>query len=400
MHRIKTRQLINLVLLSLFLPALASGEEATFSATADGMAMINNNTAKARVMAIDDAIKKSVEQGVAALVSSEDIAFNLETIKDGIYSNATEYIQHYRVVSEKTTGNIYQITLDAVIIKSLLGDDLSALGLVSLPEQLPSLLLMVVEKNEIEKRDTFWWKKGRGKTGPTETENILKEIFSSRGFEVVSHGTAPEIKTSPGYNNEQLDTIQLLAFGEMFNADVILYGHVLTRVEDLKADAQATSTVTKISLLAIDREREETIGETANEEWATEDEIKRAGERSLFTALNEASIDVMTKIASFAGKEESEKLRTIEMTISGVTSYTAFVKFKDIIEKNISAIKEIAQRGIGGGKATLDIKIDDTAQHLADKLTMIGYEGFSIDITGISEENIEVLLKESESAGL
>ena len=396
--KIGKRALLSILsLFALSLPLLAGAEEKTLSATTDGMAMINKNTAKARASAIDDAIKKAVGHGVAALISSEDITFNQEAIEEGIYANSREYIQNYKVLSEKVTGNIYQITLDAVILKSLLSKDLSALGLVSLPENLPNILLMIVEKNEIEQVDTFWWKKGRDKAPLTETENIINEIFTSRGFDVVSHEKEGLPESVSGYGVEQPDTAQLVEFGKFFGADVILYGLLSTKPDEPASGQKTSSALTTVSFLILDRGKEETVGLTEKEEKAEAENINEAGKHSLFKALNEASTEAMTKMASFARGEVNEKLLNIEMVISGVTSYGAFIKFKDLIQKNIASIKEITQRGIGGGKATLDIKMDGTPRELADKLTLIAYEDFSIDITELSEAKIEILLKKADT---
>jgi hypothetical protein len=83
----------------------------------------------------------------------------------------------------------------------------------------------------------------------------------------------------------------------------------------------------------------------------------------------------------------------VQMVISGINSYSSFVKFKDILQSRIRGVNGVFQRSFGSGVATLDIEIKGSAQSLADELTMINYDGFSVDIVEISQNSINVQMR-------
>jgi hypothetical protein len=62
--------------------------------TAEGVgAVFGNDRAIARDQAIQDALRKAVEQAVGTLVSSETMVQNFQTLNDKIYTQTQGYIQ-------------------------------------------------------------------------------------------------------------------------------------------------------------------------------------------------------------------------------------------------------------------------------------------------------------------
>ena len=91
--------------------------------------------------------------------------------------------------------------------------------------------------------------------------------------------------------------------------------------------------------------------------------------------------------------DSSNVLTTIEMSISGISSYLNFMNFQKKILNEAKGIQKISQLGFSAGKAKLEIEMRGTAQTLADELTMIMYEGFLIDITETTGDKINIKMR-------
>jgi hypothetical protein len=83
----------------------------------------------------------------------------------------------------------------------------------------------------------------------------------------------------------------------------------------------------------------------------------------------------------------------IQVTVSGVSSYGHLVKFKNALAGKVRGVKSLHQRGFSSGVATLDVEFTGSAQGIADKLAMMQYEGFSVDITDIKQNSINIKMK-------
>ncbi|MFA4910895.1 MAG: flagellar assembly protein T N-terminal domain-containing protein, partial [Desulfobacteria bacterium] len=83
---------------------------------AEGMgAIVNNDKAIARDNAIEDALRKAVEQAVGTLVSSETMVENFQLLSDSIYTKTEGYIQKYKIISEAPAENIYKVNIEATV---------------------------------------------------------------------------------------------------------------------------------------------------------------------------------------------------------------------------------------------------------------------------------------------
>ncbi len=71
------------------------------SVIAEGVANIGNDPAAARDKAIEDALRRAVDQAVGAIVESETLTENYQLISDRIYSHSSGYVQTYNVISRK-----------------------------------------------------------------------------------------------------------------------------------------------------------------------------------------------------------------------------------------------------------------------------------------------------------
>ena len=94
---------------------------------AEGVGVIvAKETAVARDRALEDALRKAVEQAVGTMISSDTVVQNYQLLYDRIYSKSRGYIQNYQIVSEGKKGeNLYSVKIRASVSSGDIKDDLS-----------------------------------------------------------------------------------------------------------------------------------------------------------------------------------------------------------------------------------------------------------------------------------
>lgn len=391
----KINNFILLTMLFLLFPLNSVAEEPPYvTVNADGIAMIaGNNMAMARNQAINDALRKAVEEAVGSMVSAEMISLKFQLLDDQVYSKPQGYIQNYKVISEKPTGNLYQLTVQATVATDILKDDLSALGFLFTRKNMPKIIIMVAEQNIGQESFSYWWGAQEGQAGLTVTENALMENLIERGFNVIDHsavGDKADIDNAYRLENITKEAIKII--GNLYDAEVVIYGKALSRPVDRAMNSPTVSAEAEISLRAINTKNGEIIASVLVQGSAMHINDVTAGAEALRRTMDSLSEDLIIQIVDGWSKEASV-VTTIKMAISGIKSYTNFIRFKDILQKDVRSVKVVHHRSSGPGVATLDIEIKGSAQELADELTMISYEGFAIDITDITPESVDIKMR-------
>ena len=389
----KRRLFTSLLIFTLLFPFLSFAQEVTsISVTSDGISrIVKSNTAKARKNTINDALKKAVEQVIGTLLSGETIEQHSETLNDSIYSHAKGYIQNFKVLSEKVTGNLYQVTVQATIAPEILKNELTKLGLIISSKNLPKIIIMVSENNSKTDDPQYWWGKRSDKL--TVTGQILAARFLEKGFVVINHLSGIEANSIPQeYRNDSLSNEVIKEIGSLFGADLVIYGKALASFMDFTTNTDIVTAQADISLKAINTSDGKLVATAINHESAVHLSDYYAGAEALKKATEAMSERFLTKIVKSWRKSES-KGNAIKMVVSGIKSYIDFMNFKDILQNKVRGVSGVSQRGFSSGVATLNVELEGSAQNLADNLTLISYEGFAIDITGITERGMQIRMR-------
>ena len=389
----KTRLFTLLLIFTLFFPFLTSAQEVTsISVTSDGISkIVKSNTAKARGNTIDDALKKAVEQVIGTMLSSETIQQHSDTLNDRIYSHAKGYVQNFKVLSEKVTGNLYQMTVQATIAPEILKNELKRLGLIISAKNLPKVIIMVSESNSKTGDSRYWW--GKEDDNLTVTEQTLIAKLLEKGFTVINHLSGREENDIPEeYRNDSLSDEVIREIGSIFGADLVIYGKALASFMDFTTNKDIVTAQADISLKAVNTSERKLIATAINHESAAHINEYYAGVEALKKATEEMSERFLTKIIKTWSKTEI-KGNAIKMVISGIKSYADFMTFKDILQNKVRGVTNVSQRGFSSGVATLNVELEGSSQNLADNLTLISYEDFAIDITGITERGMQIRLR-------
>ncbi|TET67516.1 MAG: hypothetical protein E3J45_04760, partial [Candidatus Zixiibacteriota bacterium] len=205
---------------------ISAQEEITVTSTGLGV-IIAGDVGKARDEALNDALRKAVEQAVGTIISARSVVENAVLIQDNIYSKTSGYIKSYNLVREGKSVNIpntYEVAITATVSKASIKDDLAALGILIERKGFPRMMVLIEEKN-IEQHQ--WVREAHNLN---TAEQKVQEIFRNKGFEFVDQKTAfRNLQRDQEMAINRGDTEAAVALGNRSGAEVIITGNAIAK---------------------------------------------------------------------------------------------------------------------------------------------------------------------------
>ncbi|MBF0225869.1 MAG: hypothetical protein HQK76_10480 [Desulfobacterales bacterium] len=201
-------KIIGLTLLLLFFVCLAYSFAETVTVVGQG----NNRT-----MALEDAKRRAVEQGVGALIDSKTQVANFTVLQDKIYSRASGYVTNYNILSEGKTpdGSLYTVTIQANVKTADIKNDLRAIGILMTQVGNPRFITLYVPESKVSMH--------RDSDVVLSAERAVNSVFAQKGFIVLDKMFIDNI-----YNEIEkagridIDMEDLAAIALKYNADLLL----------------------------------------------------------------------------------------------------------------------------------------------------------------------------------
>jgi len=359
----------------------------------EGMgAIVNNNKTVARDGAIEDALRKAVEQAVGTIISSETMVQNFQLLSDNIYTRTEGYIQNYKIISEVSVENIYKVIIEATVTLGSLKDDLAAIGLLMARKHKPRVMLLIAEQNIGREHYRYWWGYHASEADLLITETVLIEKLREKGFNVIDHAAkAKSIQVNKAYRVVSLNNNTAISLGNQYDAEVVIVGKALARYVGNVMGSSMKSCQANISARAIRTDNGAIIASANTHGAAVHIDEVTAGSEALKKATSDLASKLINQIISTWGKEIGGTA-LVQMTINGISSYHDFLMLKNVLKGQIRGVKGIYQRSMSAGVAKIDIDIKGDAQSLADGLAARSFKDFSINITNLTQNSIELTL--------
>jgi hypothetical protein len=323
-----------------------------------GMADITpGNVAGARDRAIEDALRKAVEEGVGIILNSETIAQDFRLIQDTILTNSKGYIKEYKIVHEGQRGWIYTVTIDAKIAQNLLKSDLETIRHIQERKGNPRVMIIIDENFE-----------GIGKSAITE--NALIQKFLEKGFKIVDPKTVKKnIERDQLMRAIEGDDRTAALLGIQYGADMVIMGTTTTTSHTLKVsgvDLKSLSISLSVRVIRADT-GEVLIGKT---ETAMEPQATSIGRQMAIEDVCEKLSNYLIPKIIQIWNEELANLNSISLTVTGLESYDMVPEIKQFLQSNIRNLKKIYDRGFVQNTVRMDLIIrGGSAKNLAEDLS-------------------------------
>jgi hypothetical protein len=351
--------------------------------------VIQDDQSMARDRAIEDALRKAVEQAVGTLVESETRVRNYQILSDDIYSRSTGYVQSYQIVNELLSENILKITIKAFVSIGSLSEDLKAVGILLKRLDKPRVMVLIEEKNNALDKDTPLH----------QTEDTLIQMLSEKSFSFVDRQIVRQMSDEKKAKLAQSENIKAAtSFGIQQGAELLIIGKAVvekTKKSLSKMLGPMGSYRATVSLRAIKTETGSLLALANGSGVAVHINPLTGGNEAVKKAARQASEQLMNGLISRLNQEVGGVL-SVQLVITGLNDQL-LVALKNDLKSRIRGVQDIHQRFFGAGVVNLDVDIKGTAQMLADELTRKKFFKYNLSMVSYSPNRIELQLIPKDS---
>lgn len=372
--------------------------QATQTVTAEGMAPVQGNPAIARDNAIQDALRKAVEQAVGTMVASETLVENFQVVRDNIYNKSQGYVKEYKVVKESPQKDLYSVTISATVSTENLKNDLGALGLLIARIGKPRTLFMIAEQNVGQEVLLYWWSWwGRGGAAfagqsveMAVSETVLKEEFLNRGFNVIDiSAVTGKFEISNAYRIADLTDTGAREIGRKMGAEIIIKGKALAKEGPRTAGSAVGSYLADITLTAIRVDNGQVLASVRGNAAARHVAQHVGGNQAIENAARQVADKLVEQITAKWTAEMSGG-QLIQLTIRGLSGMKDLVKIKEFLKSKVRGVQNVIQRSFEKGEAVLEVDAKSSAQQIGDELTAKPIQGLDLDVTAATGNTLEL----------
>ncbi len=372
--------------------------QTTQTVTAEGMASVQGNPAMARDGAIQDALRKAVEQAVGTMVASETLVENFQVVRDNIYNKSQGYVKEYKVVKESPQKDLYMVTISATVSTENLKNDLGALGLLIARVGKPRTLFMVAEQNVGQEILLYWWgywgKGGAAFAGQSVemavSETVLKEEFLNRGFNVIDiSAVTGKFEISNAYRIADLTDTGAREIGRKMGAEIIVKGKALAKEGPRTAGSSVGSYLADITLSAVRVDNGQVLASVRGNAAARHVAQHVGGNQAIENAARQVADKLVEQITAKWTAEMSGG-QLIQLTIRGLSGMKDLVKIKEFLKTKVRGVQNVIQRSFERNEAVLEVDAKSSAQQIGDELAAKPIQGLDLDITAATGNTLEL----------
>lgn len=373
--------LFSVLFLCLALPLFAQDSK---QITAEGVASVGNDPAAARDKAIEDALRRAVEQAVGTIVESETAVENYQLLSDKIYSHSSGYVKDYKVVSEKTEGGLLRVTVAANVSSGELNNDLSAIGLLQRRMKYPRVMVMIVEENILNSQ-TYW---NQYVSSGSQAESTIVKKLKEKGFNVVD-SKLQRTRVAPAEAHQAWEGNYDVAghIGTKMGAEIVIIGQsTSTRAENNIMGSDLLSVSATLNASAVKSGTGEVIAQAQTSGTAAHINEIAALQQALGKAADQASDQLIDGILE-TWKKESSGTRQLLVQVDDINP-SEVDKLKATLGK-MRGVTEVIVRNISNGSADINIESKTDAQDLSDAIGKTNFPGFRLVLVDSSVDHLQ-----------
>lgn len=377
--------------LVLLVAGTAAAQDKSTTVSALGQAAIYGDDASAaRDRAIDDALRKAVEQALGAMVSSETVTENFQLISDKILSNSKGYVRKYKILSEGKDSGVYQVKIEAEVSQGDLKGDLDGILAVLKAKNMPRVMVMVSEQNVGQAGASFWWGNKTFSTNLDAVENTFVDAWKPKGFKFVDRqGLQGNIQVAQAMGSAEPSQDAVKSFGLSAGAEVVIYGKAVATDVGPIMGTQMHSIRGNISIRALNLDTSEIIATSTQTQAVGHIDPTTGGTQALQKVARKAAKDMLGKILATWQKETTGAGGTISLSLRSVKKSRHLRQISRFIRDQVRGVSDVRQRSFRNKNAELEVDMKGSAEDLAIELEEKKFPGFEIEINEITANTVK-----------
>ena len=331
----------------------------------------------ARDHAIDDALRKAVEQGVGTYIDSETLVNNFQLISDNIYSNTSGYVSSYRIIDEGESNGLYRVVVRAIVKTDNIENDLAAISILLSEQGRPRVMVVVKElgsMSELSNTSTLM--------SSMMFETMILDNFREQGFPVVDAATVAGI-----IERDQLklilegddETAALL--GLEAGAEIVISGTAL-HAEESRVIAGSPRNIHEfqVSSRAINTRTGSLLAGSA-----LTISLPFSESQARIQAADSTSNYLSSAILS--GWIQSENSTVIVISNADFNRVQAL---RSELRLKVRGVLDVVTRDFIGSRATLEVISETATSQIIDEMTS-GELDADFEVTGMAGNRIEIV---------
>lgn len=348
-------------------------------------AIIGGNIPVARDKAIDDALRKAVEQAVGTLVSSDTLTEQYKVIHDKILAQTTGYVQRYKILSEKPEGEIYRVKIQAEVGRANLMNDLRALGLLHVLAEKPKVMVIMEEKVMGVFGTTAFEDVG-------QAESTLIQRLLASGFNVVDPQTVKSnISRDQALRILEGDNNAAAAAGLQYGAQIVISGKAFSKNAGGRImDTQLQSLQATLQARAIRTDSAKIISSRSEQGRQAHIDEVQGGALAIKQAMERMATPLINDILAQWRNEAYGRSREVTLFITSLVSYRHLSAIKTFLEKGMQGVRAVHQRSFLAGSAELMVDYGGKSSNIADELANRKFTGFRLEPTNVTPSRVDV----------
>lgn len=280
----------------LFFTAIPIHAQVQFKLTHQVMAEVpvrGNNYVKARKQAVSLAFKSALEKALRNFMGEQKFEANQKDFAE-VLAHADRYVQSYRFLEavDDPIEKISKVILEVTLFPNALGKSLGHTGLVSAPDSMKQVVLLIAETSITSGEGEGFWD-----TMPI-SEAALVQNLTEAGVNVVSRDSimdnVPEEMVLNAVKGNVNDAVQI---GLKVGADIVILGNAMSNTLESQGELEEHTIQTNISVRVISALKSEVVA--AKSDFATTRNADLlAGELEAFGGVSEKLSDFLLSALS------------------------------------------------------------------------------------------------------
>ena len=377
-------------LLVVFVASSAFSQQETQTIETQGYGVIiSSDLANARDRAIDDALRKAVEQAVGTMVTSDTEVQNFQLKKDEILSQTAGFVQRYEVARGwKEDASTYVVTVRAVVKIGNLKEDLQAKGILMERIGKPRIMILMRERNMTDR-----WDQVSVDLNISETTLINAFREESRKFNFVDQAAVKaNLDRSQARSAFAGGAGEAAAIGRSFGADVMIVGEAYSNAVQVPMLGSMISCQATVGAKMIWADNGQIFGtDVAQGKHPHIDQVAGG-----VLAIQKASQALSEKLIPEVWADWREKVmsgRQLSMVVKNAT-FSQLRAFERTMKLVVGGVQKLNRRSFDSGVAIYDVTSKFDANRVAEELDGKDMEGFKVQVLSVTANSLEISLSE------
>lgn len=385
--------IFSLIVISLLVPAnLMAG-----SVTSRGQAaIVNNDKAMARDKAIEDALRRAVEQVVGTMVTSESKTKDFQLLEDNIYTHSKGYVESYKIVSEKVEDNVYIVDIQAEVSTGKIEGKLKAIGIALSRKGKPRVMFLISEQNVGQETPSYWWGTTASISDIGIVENTMINIFQKNGFTVIDRqAVSGKIKVKDAYRVASLSSDAAKSIANQTDAQIVIFGQAIAKslgnqpIGTSPDSPKYPTASANMSVRALNTDNGEILATATGEHVYPHPSEIAAGNNALKMAAEKVSNQLIDGIMEKWNQELSGG-QMVSVDITGIDDPSFLSEFKNFLTQQIRGVQGVQIRKFKKPDASLDIDYKGKGQDLGLELSGKKIGKSVLEVTDMQQNTVKI----------